>query len=40
MLLFFSDSGRTAIVVGIVWFAGVTAAYFLRGRTAVVHSSR
>lgn len=40
VLLFFSESGRTAIVVGIVWFAGVTAAYFLRGRKAVVHSSR
>ncbi|TSE00788.1 amino acid permease [Skermania sp. ID1734] len=32
VLLFFSDDGRVAVVVGVVWFAGASAAYFLRAR--------
>ena len=32
VLLFFSDSGRIAVVVGAIWFAGVTVGYVISTR--------
>ncbi|GGF23696.1 amino acid permease [Williamsia phyllosphaerae] len=41
VLLFFSESGRIAVVVGAVWFAGVTIGYFvLTNRRRAVHAGK